>query len=94
MCFEPLPINHRLHDGHGLVGLGQVLKIGAVGHIGGEGLGAALSAEENDPFVKDGKAADLHGPGGAHKGVGGDAVEVAYVHSVEALVEADGIHIG
>lgn len=95
MCSEPLPINHRLHHGHGLVGAGQVLAVqGVQAHLGGEGLGAALAAEEDDPLVKDGQAADLHRPGGAHEGVGGDAVEVAHIHGVEAPVEADGLHVG
>lgn len=94
MCLEPLPINHRLHHGYRLVGLGQIMEIGAVGHIGGEGLGAALAAKEDDPLVEDGQTGDLHRPGGAHEGVGGNAVEVAHVHGVEALVEADGIHVG
>ena len=95
MCFEPLPINHRLHNGHGLVDAGQVLAIqGIQAHLRGEGLGAALAAKEDDPFVKDGQAADLHRPGGAHKGVGGDPIEVADIYGVEAPVEADGLHVG
>ncbi|WP_251447554.1 hypothetical protein [Vermiculatibacterium agrestimuris] len=95
MCFEPLPINHRLHHGHGLVDAGQVLAIqGVQAHLRGEGLGAALAAKEDDPFVKDGQAADLHRPGSAHEGVGGDAVEVAHVYGIKATVEADGLHIG
>lgn len=94
MCFEPLSIYHRLHHRDRLIGLGQVLEVGAVGHIGGKGLGTSLTAEEDDPLVKDGKAGDLHGPGGAYKGVGGNAVKITYVYGVEALVEADRIHVG
>ena len=82
------------HHRGGQVGLHDVLLIhGARSGLGGEHLGAALAAEEDDPLVEHAQAADLDGTGGAHKGVGGDAVEVADVHGEEAPVEADGLHV-
>ena len=70
------------------------MQIGAVRHVRGEGLGTALAAKEDDPLVEDGQTGNLHRTGGAHKGVGGNAVEIPHIHRVEALIEANGIHIG
>lgn len=83
-----------IYHGGGQIALVDALFVQTLeGHTGIKDLGGSLAAEENDPLVKDSQAADLHGAGGAHKGVGGDAVEVADIHSVEPAIEAHGLHI-
>ena len=85
---------HHLHHGGGKIGLAQALFIQTVHRqLGGEHLGAALAAEENDPLVKNAQTADLHRPGGAHKGIGSDLVEVAHIHGVETTVETHRLNI-
>ena len=82
------------HHRGGQAAGGQVLHvIGLLLALGGEHLGAPLAAEQDDPLVKDGQAADLHRPGGPHEGVGGDAVEVPHIHRVEPPVEGDRLHV-
>ena len=61
--------------------------------LGGENLGGALAAEQDHPLVENTQAADLYRPGGAHKGVGGDSIEVAHVNGVETAVEAHRLHV-
>ena len=85
---------HRLHHGGGSSGSGQALDVtAAVLSGGGEHLGAAFAAKEDHPLVKHRQTGDLHGAGGAHKGVGGNAVEVPHIHGVEPPVEGDRLHI-
>ena len=77
------------HHGRGQAALADLLLIHLPkAGLGAEGLGTPLAAEEDNPLVKDAQTADLHRPGGAHKGVGG-----AYIHGVEAAVEAHRLHI-
>lgn len=84
---------HRLHHRSGHVALTELLVRAVDADLGGENLGGALTAKENDPLVKDAQAGDLHRTGRAHKGVGGHPVVVAHIHGVESPVEADGLHI-
>ena len=85
---------HRLHYSGRQVCLADILLVQAVkGGLRREYLRRPLAAKENHPFVKDAQSANLHWSGGAHKGIGGDSVEIAYVHSVEAPVKADGLHV-
>lgn len=85
---------HRLHHSGGSGGGGQALDItAAVLPGGGKHLGASFAAKEDHPLVKHGQTGDLHRPGGSHKGVGGDAVEVPHIHGVESPVEGDRLHI-
>ena len=89
-----LIVGGYFHHSGGKPALARLLAIQlAKAGLGAEGLGAPFAAEEDDPLVKDAQAADLHRPGGAHEGVGGDPVEVADVHGVEAPVEAHGLHV-
>ena len=60
---------------------------------GGDDLGVAPAAEENDPLVKDAEALHRHGDGAREVGLQCHGVEKAQVHSVEAPVEADGFHV-
>ena len=84
----------RLYHSGGQIALADVLLVQPVKDgLGAENFGVALTAEEDDPLVKDGQAADFHRPGGAYKGVGGDTVEIADVHGIETAVEADGLHV-
>ena len=85
---------HGLHHGHGHVALLQHLAVqGVDAHLGGEDLGVALAAEEDDPFVKHAQALYLHRTGAGAVGVEGDAVEKAHIHRVEAAVEHNGLHV-
>lgn len=85
-------INHRLHHRGGQVRLGHALDLVLI-VLGGEALGAALAAKEHRPLAEHGQAAHLDGAGRPHKGVGGDAVEIPHIHSIEAPVESDRFHI-
>lgn len=85
---------YRFYHGSGEIALAHVLLVQAAeAGLGAEDLGVPLAAEEDDPLVKDAQAADLHRPGRPHKGVGGDPVEVADIHRVEAAVEAYRLHV-
>lgn len=66
---------------------------GVDAHLGGEYLGVALAAEEDNPLIKDAQALDLHGPGAGAVGVESHPVEVAHIHCVEPPVEHHGLHI-
>ena len=85
---------YGLHNSGRQVALADVLLVQRLkGGFRAENLGVTLAAEENDALVKNGKAADLHRTGGAHKGIRGYAVEIADVYSIEAAVKADWFHI-
>lgn len=85
---------YRLHHGGGGIGGGQALEIAALRiHLGGEHLGAALTAKEDGPLVKDSQTGDLHRTSGSYKGVSGDAVEVPHIHRVKAPVEGDRFYV-
>ncbi len=74
---------------HGLrqiapTGQRTIHAVGAIG--GGENFGIPLTAKEDDPFVEDGKPADLGGTWSSDEGVGGDTVIVADVYAVKASI--------
>lgn len=94
MVFICLIVVSVLHNSGRQVALADVLLVQRLkGGFRAENLGVTLAAEENDALVKNGKAADLHRTGGAHKGIRGYAVEIADVYSIEAAVKADWLHI-
>ena len=83
-----------LHHRHRHVALLQHLAVQAVNaQLGGEDLGVALAAEEDDPLVEHAQALHLYRTGAGAVGVEGDAVEKAHIHRVEPPVEDHRLHV-
>ena len=85
---------NSLYNGGGQIALLQQLPVHAVyPHLGGENLGVALAAEEDDPLVKDAQALYLHRTGAGAVRVQGHAVEKAHIHCIEAAVEHHRLYV-
>ena len=85
---------HRLYHSSGCSGAGQTLGIrAALGSGGRKDLGAPLAAKEDNALIKDSQAADFHRPGGAHKGISRNTIEIPHIHCVASPVKAHRFHI-
>lgn len=76
----------------GQVGLRYALDL-ILTLVGAEAFGSALAAKEHRPLAEHRQAGDLDRTGGAHKSVGGDPVKIPHIHSIEAPVEGNRLHI-
>ena len=82
------------HNGDGHVALFDHLLVQRIQpDTGGEYLGSALAAEEDDPLVKDTQALHVYGAGAGTECADGHTVEKPHIHRIEAAVEGNGLHI-
>lgn len=100
----PVAAIHKLHaqnegiDGFhhsgGQIALEQILLVQtAKDRFRAEDFGSTLAPEQNGTLIEDGQTRDGNGTAGTDKRIGGDTIEIAYVHGVETAVEGDRFHI-